>query len=310
MRRPVTAFDWMLLATLGIIWGASFYGVELALTGFAPISVAAARVAMAAILLVSVAIIFGDGLPGFDTPTQRRIWLHCLGMGVFTNAIPFSLLSWGQQHVTSGFAGITMAVVPLFVLPLSHFLVPNERMTPARIFGFVFGFFGVVMLVGGDRIFSDASPSLTLFTAQIACVTASICYAIGTIITRLCPPISTVSYAATGLMLGGLLLLPTAYLVEGLPRDVPLPAWYGLIYLALFPTAAATILLTIVIKRAGPSFLSLVNYQVPVWAVIFGAVLLAEALPGHFLSALIIILIGMAISQFYDNWRAKLKSAA
>ena len=70
-----------------------------------------------------------------------------------------------------------------------------------------------------------------------------------------------------------------------------------------FPTAAATILLTVLIKRAGPPFLSLVNYQVPVWAVIIGAVVLLEPLPGHFLIALMVILAGLALSQFYDRWR-------
>jgi len=71
----------------------------------------------------------------------------------------------------------------------------------------------------------------------------------------------------------------------------------GLAYLAIFPTAIATILLTVLIRRAGPPFLSLVNYQVPVWAVIFGAVILGEALPGHFLLALGIILGGLFLSQ-------------
>lgn len=304
-RQPATPFDWLLLGILGAIWGASFLGVEMALTGFSPITVAAARVTMAAILLIAIAYLFDDGLPGYKTATERRIWLHCLGMGIFTNALPFSLLSWGQQHVTSGFAGISMAVVPLFVLPLAHFLVPDERMTRARLFGFVFGFFGVVLLVGGDRILGESGTSLTLFTAQLVCVIASICYALGSIITRLCPPISTMSYAAGGLLLGSLILIPIAAVIDGVPTNVPVQAIAGLVYLALFPTAIATILLTMVIKRAGPSFLSLVNYQVPVWAVVIGAVVLAEALPGHFLTALAVILVGMAISQFYDGWLIK-----
>ena len=80
---------------------------------------------------------------------------------------------------------------------------------------------------------------------------------------------------------------------------------HGVGYLALFPTAVATILLTIVVRRAGPPFLSLVNYQVPVWAVIIGATVLGEALPGHFLMALGIILSGLFISQ----WRRRAKPA-
>jgi drug/metabolite transporter (DMT)-like permease len=114
--------NWLILITLGVIWGASFLGVELALTGFGPITLAAGRVSAAALILLVITLVYGDGLPRFQTATDRRIWLHSLGMALFTNAIPFCLLSWGQQVVTSGFAGISMAVVPLFVLPLSHFL--------------------------------------------------------------------------------------------------------------------------------------------------------------------------------------------
>lgn len=318
-RRMAGPFDWLLLATLGVIWGASFLGVELALTGFPPILIATGRVTMAAVVLVAVAVIFGDGLPKFKTATDRRIWLHCLGMGFFTNALPFSLLSWGQQLVTSGFAGISMAVVPLFVLPLAHLLVPGETMSRARTAGFVTGFIGVVLLVGGERIFGGAASGGDLVLAQLACVLASVCYAMGSIITRLCPPVSSLSYAAAGLLLGSVMLIPTALMTTTWPEatsglmtaplaDVQLAAipglaWGGLIYLALFPTALATILLTMVINRAGPSFLSLVNYQVPVWAVVIGAVVLNEALPGHFITALAVILAGMAISQYYDHWR-------
>jgi drug/metabolite transporter (DMT)-like permease len=291
--------DWIMLAALGFIWGGSFLGVEIGLTGFGPITVAAGRVAVAALILLAYAYLFGSGLPRIKTKTDKRIWLHCFGMALFTNALPFSLLSWGQQTVTSGFAGISMAVVPLFVLPLSHFLVPGEILSRAKIIGFLFGFAGVVLLVGGDKIFAGQPQTPMLLMAQLACVAASCCYAIGSIITRLCPPVSTVSYAACGLMLGGFMLVPMAIWVEGMPQTPGIMAIFGVGYLAVFPTAVATILLTIVVRRAGPPFLSLVNYQVPVWAVIIGATVLGEALPGHFLMALGIILGGLFISQWH-----------
>jgi len=294
-----------MLAALGFIWGGSFLGVEIGLTGFGPITVAAGRVALAALILLAYAYLFGNGLPRIKTKTDKRIWLHCFGMALFTNALPFSLLSWGQQTVTSGFAGISMAVVPLFVLPLSHFLVPGESLSRVKIIGFLFGFAGVVLLVGGDKIFAGQPQTPMLLMAQLACVAASCCYAIGSIITRLCPPVSTVSYAACGLMLGGLMLVPMAIWIEGMPQMPGIMAIFGVGYLAVFPTAVATILLTIVVRRAGPPFLSLVNYQVPVWAVIIGATVLGEALPGHFLMALGIILGGLFISQ----WRRRAKPA-
>jgi drug/metabolite transporter (DMT)-like permease len=243
--------NWLILITLGVIWGASFLGVELALTGFGPITLAAGRVSAAALILLVVALACGDGLPRFQTATSRRIWLHCLGMALFTNAIPFCLLSWGQQVVTSGFAGISMAVVPLFVLPLSHFLIPGELMSRIKIIGFLFGFAGVVLLIGGDKILVSAAPSPLMFTAQLACITASSCYAIGSIITRLCPPVSALSFAAAGLTAWRHYPDPcrafdrrgTTYILD--------TAFAGLAYLAVFPTAIATILLTVLVRRAG-----------------------------------------------------------
>ena len=292
--------DWGLLALLGFVWGGSFFGVELSLHSLSPLWVAAGRISLAALLLVGVTLLFGAGLPDTRTPTGRRIWLHCLGMGLFTNAIPFSLLSWGQQVVSSSFAGITMAVVPLFVLPLSHVFVPGERLSRARLIGFMIGFAGVVLLIGGDG-FGSGAPIVvaagTMLPAQIACVAATCCYACGAIITRLCPPVDTMSFASGGLLCGSLFILPLAAMVDGIPGDISAASWGGVLFLALLPTGLSTIILTFVIRRAGPPFLSLVNYQVPVWAVLIGVTVLGEPIPGHFLAALATILTGLAISQ-------------
>ena len=119
-QKTIFSLNWVILATLGFIWGGSFLGVEIGLIGFGPITVAASRVTIAAIILLLYAYTLGDGLPDISSKADKRVWLHCLGMALFTNALPFSLLSWGQQTVTSGFAAVSMALVPLFVLPLSH----------------------------------------------------------------------------------------------------------------------------------------------------------------------------------------------
>ena len=296
-RDNTRILNWAILSTLGFIWGGSFLGVELSLVGFGPITVAASRVTIAAVALLTYAYIFGEGLPKISSKKDKLVWLHCLGMAIFTNALPFSLLSWGQQTVTSGFAGVSMALVPLFVLPLSHKFVPGEKLSWAKVTGFLFGFLGVVLLIGGEKIFANQPFTPIMLLAQIACVSASCCYAIGSVITKLCPPVSTVSYASCGLMLASFMLIPTAIWLEGIPKEPNSLAITAIIYLALFPTAIATILLTTLVRRAGPPFLSLVNYQVPVWAVIIGVVVLGETLPGHFLLALSIILGGLFISQ-------------
>ncbi|MEL6680628.1 MAG: DMT family transporter [Pseudomonadota bacterium] len=285
--------DWGLLALLGIIWGGSFLAVELAIPETGPLTLAALRIILGAAGLWLVARAVGEGLPRWSAPQGPRIWLHALGFALFSNAIPFTLLSWGQQQVSSGFAGITMAVVPLLVLPLSHLLVPGERLTARKAVGFVIGFVGVAVLIGPAEILAGEGP----WAARLACIGAAGCYAIGSIVTRLCPPVALVSYSALGLLLAAVVLSPVALIVEGVP-DWPGPTALGaILYLGVFPTALATLMLVTVIQRAGPPFLSLVNYQVPVWAVLFGVVVLAEEVPGQFVVALAFILAGLAISQ-------------
>ncbi len=293
--------NWLLLVILGVVWGASFMGSKFALSGYPPLWVAAFRICIGAITLTCLAYALGRRLPKWNAPDGKRIWVHALGMAIFTNAVPFTLLAWGQVYVTSGFAGITMAVVPLLVLPLAHFLIAGDRMGLRKVIGFAIGFAGTVVLIGLDAFQLSGGDWEPI--ARLACVGAACCYAIGSIITRLCPPVSTMGFASAGLLLASAIMLPIALIVEGVPSVAPMPAMLGVVFLGLFTTAFATIVLVTVINSAGPSFLSLVNYQVPLWAVVFGVVLLGETLPAQFIWALGLILIGVAISQF--KWNRK-----
>ncbi len=294
MQSTPSLTSWVMLFFLGLIWGASFLGVTVALTGFGPLWVVALRIGLAAVLIVILSYILGPGLPNFRDTSGRRIWLHAFGFSIFSNALPFALLSWAQLRVTSGFAGITMAVVPLFILPMSHYIL-KDRMTPRKVFGFLMGFAGVIVLVGPERFggMGDVWENI----ARLACVCASACYATGAIITRTTPPCPQLSFAAAGLTLATLMIVPIALIFEG---PIPLgngTAWTAAVFLGIFPTAVATVLLVAVIRQAGPAFLGLVNYQVPIWAVVFGLIFLAEALPASFVTALALILAGLAISQ-------------
>jgi len=259
MTRP-GLLQWSLLLALGLIWGASFLGVQKALESFGPISIAGIRIGIAALILTGASYAMGIGLP-----KDRRTWVFAFGMGLFSNAIPFTLLSWAQQHVTSGYAGITMAVVPLLVLPLSHFLIPGMRLTKIKVLGFGIGFIGVVVLIGPARILQSGGGDVENI-ARLAAITASGCYAIGAILTRLAPKGEAMAFSAAALIVGALIALPVAYFTEGLPTATPtMPALLGMLYLGILPTALATIMLVFIVKTAGPPFLSLVNYQVPIW---------------------------------------------
>ena len=195
-----------------------------------------------------------------------------------------------------------MAVVPLLVLPLSHFLIPGMRLTRMKALGFGIGFIGVVVLIGPARILQSGGGDVENI-ARIACVVASMCYAIGAVLTRLAPEGEAMAFSAAALIAGALVEVPMALVVNGVPAAPTLQALAGMLYLGIFPTALATIMLVFIVKTAGPPFLSLVNYQVPVWAVIIGMVVLNEALPASFIWALGLILAGLAVAQIKGHAR-------
>lgn len=297
---------WLLLLTLGVLWGFSFLAVELALPSFAPLQIAALRIAIAAAIVTVASFAVGDRLPTTNTSAGRRIWLHCFGMAIFSNALPFSLLSWAQLHVNSGFAGISMAVVPLMVLPLAHIFVPGEHLTRLKLTGFLMGFAGVVILIGPAKILAGSGSDLESI-ARLACALASCSYACGAITTRTAPKGPALAFSSAALILASLIMLPLAFTLNPVPVAPAKDAILAILYLGIFPTALATIMLVHIIKTAGPSFLSLVNYQVPIWAVLFGMIFLGEALPASFLAALGLILLGVTVSQGRLNLRGALQ---
>ena len=295
MTKP-TLGNWIALICLGAIWGGSFMGAKLALTSFGPMTVALLRLTLASVVLLIIALASGRKFPGFSTSADRRIWVHIAIMGLITNAVPFSLLNWGQLYVSSGFAGVTMAVVPLLVLPLSHFILKSNEMAPQKVIGFIIGFIGIIVLIGPTQLITSTGANLEP-VARIACISAALCYGLGAINTRLCPPVSIMVYSTGGLVVGTLFLLPIALLIEGVPQWPETTALIATIYLGLFPTALATILLVGIINSAGPAFMSVVNYQVPLWAIAFGIIFLGEKVPTSFIAALGLIMLGLAVSQ-------------
>jgi drug/metabolite transporter (DMT)-like permease len=203
------------------------------------------------------------------------------------------LLSWGLQYVPSAFAGISMAVLPLFVLPLAYFF-SDETLNLRRVVGVMFGVIGAIVLIGPGvlRIGTGMEP-----WGQIACLAATLSYSISSILTRRCPPVDSITMAAFTLMFGSIIMIPLMIMIEGIPTPTTRDSTLAIIVLGLVPTAFAAYLRILVVRTAGSVFMTNVNYQVPLWSVVFGAVVLDENLPIEFFIALGIILAGLAISQ-------------
>lgn len=290
----ITWHSWLMIALLAFIWGGTFLVTEVALTGMTPFWVAAARIGFAAIIMSGIWAARGFALFETRPAPDQMIALGCIG--AFSGAIPFALLAWGQQYVTSGFAGVSMASTALIMLPLAHFFVASEQMTWRRVVGFLIGFVGVAVLIGGQAFESTGGSYET--AGRIACVAAACCYAMSSILMRRLPGVDAIGLATVLLLIGSCISIPMALILEGLPQMPTLEILGVLAFLGLVPTAAANFLRVLVVRSAGPVFMSLVNYQVPVWSVVLGALILAEPLPPSLIYAMALILLGVGISQY------------
>jgi len=290
----ITAKSWAMVAALGLIWGATFLGIELALKGLTPFWLAAGRIGIASVLMALFQAFRGRSL--MTVPGETPPWGWLIFIGILSSALPFMLLSWGQQFVTSGFAGVSMAAVVLMVLPLAHFLIPGEQMTWLKSMGFAVGFVGVLLLIGGQA-FESTGNSWEIY-GRAACLGAAACYAISSVLMRKLPAMDPIVLASVLLYIGAAIVIPLAFIIEGPPTWPPRNALIALIVLALIPTAGANMLRVMVIRTAGPTFMSLTNYQVPVWSVLLGWLILKEPLPGSMLAALALILGGVFLSQW------------
>lgn len=300
----ITGLSWLMIATLGLTWGGTFMIIEIALEGLTPFWLAAGRIGFAALLM---AVIWGArGFRLFEAPAQKGDHWTLMVIGPLSSAVPFMLLAWGQQFVTSGFAGVSMAAVALIVLPLAHFLVPGERFTLRKGIGFSIGFAGVCVLIG-TQAFESSGVSMEP-AGRLACIGAAFCYALSSILIRRLPQVDPIGLAAALLLAGAALVIPLAFVVEGAPQLPDTRTLIAVVFLGLVPTAAASLLRVLVVRSAGPVFMSLTGYQVPVWSVVLGAAFLGEPLPASLLWALALILVGVALIQFGVLKRLLLKS--
>ncbi|WP_422071490.1 DMT family transporter [Tranquillimonas rosea] len=295
VAAPTTA-NWLSIAALGVIWGGTFMVVSVALQGYGPVTVACARTTLGAVAMLALMRVMRRPMPHGD----GRFWAHVVAIGALSTALPFFLLSWGQQHVPSAFAGLSMAALPLFVLPLAHFF-SDEPLNLRRAAGVTLGFIGAAVLLGGDAT-SPAGGAAELW-GRLACLCAAVSYACASIVTRRCPPVDPIALTALMLSVGAAILVPAMLLTEGVPRWQGETPSFAIVFLGLVPTALAAMLRVSVIRTAGSVFMTLVNYQVPLWSMAFGALVLGEVLPPRFFAALALILTGVAVSQWYSMRR-------
>ncbi len=305
MSKPAPPLAWALLILLGLIWGSSFLFTGIAVKELPPTTVVGLRLALAASLIWVIARATGAKSPQLRSPDGRRLWTFAAAGAVTSNIAPFLLVSWGQQHIPSALSGLLMAPMPLMALALSHFLVAGERMTTGRFIGFAIGFAGVVYLIGTEAIAQIGRGDMLALIAQLGTLMAALCYAISSIVLKRAEAPDALGFSVVILTIAAAVAIPLGLMTAD--TEVTSASWLTLgaiLSLGVGSTALAQVMMLKIIHLAGPSFLSLVNYQVPLWAVVFGVVFLGEALPSSFWIALALIMFGIAVAQMAGRRRA------
>jgi drug/metabolite transporter (DMT)-like permease len=280
-----------------MMWGSSFLLIKIALTTLPPTTIVGGRLLVAAIVLLGVAYGTGKRLT-----TSKKLWSFLIVIAVIGNCLPFSLISWGQQQIDSGLAGILMAIMPLTTLVLAHFFVAGESIKSTRLVGFSLGFVGIVVLLGEDAVKALQGSDSTLI-AELAVLGGAFCYAVNTIISRHRPKGDAVVAAAGVTLVASFIMLPSASLLDT-PWELnpSLTSMIAVTILGVTSTGIATVVYSKLIESAGPTFLSLINYFIPLWAVAVGALFLGERPGWNAVAALLLILSGVALSQ-RPTWR-------
>jgi len=269
------------------LWGSSFLFTAISVDTVDPISVVFYRLVLGALVLALVVFARGQSFP-----RSARVWGGFLLMAIAGNALPFFLISWGQQTIDSGVAGMIMAIMPLMTMVFAHYFVEGETLNRYKIIGFSLGISGVALLLG--PVFEGGARALV---SGIAIFTAATCYAVNAILIKRLPRFSPMVGACGVLITASLVILPFWLLLAPENNSISQDSMMAVIWLGIGPTGIATIVLFSVIDRAGPTFLSTINYLVPVVAFFCGALLLAEPVSWHHFVALATILGGIGITR-------------
>ena len=277
-----------MLAALAIIWGGSFFFAEIALRELPPMTITLHRVFWALPILIFV--IWAKGI---TPPKSLKIWGAYLTMGALNNALPFSLIFWGQTQITSGLASILNGATGVTGVIVAGLFLSDERLTPTKLIGVVVGFFGVALTVGIEALQNFDVRSL----AQMAVLLAGLSYSIAGVWAKLRLSGQKPEMNALGMLLcSTVIMCPLALYIDGTPQfDLQISTWSALLALAIICTSLSYLLYFNILNRAGSGNLMLVTLLIPPFAITLGVLVLGESLAPISLVGFAFIALGLII---------------
>ena len=229
--------DWLILLVLAAIWGGAFLFIGIAVRHVPPLTYVWLRLTIGARAMWAYLLIRGERMS-----LPREVWGAILLLALLNNAIPFALFGWGQTHIASGLASILNATTPIWGVVVAHFLTADERMSPPKLAGVLLGFGGVATMIGPSLLSSIGTNAL----AQLACVVASLSYALAAVWARRFRRLGISPFGVTTgqLTAGAIMMFPVSMAVDqpwthAMP---PLGAWGAIVALALVCTAFGYVL--------------------------------------------------------------------
>ena len=283
-----------MLFILSAIWGSAFIAIKISLEYFAPSSVASYRLISASIFLF-IFYIIGK----FKTYLNRYDLTMLIFVGIVGNFLPFYLISWSEQHIQSSTAGILMGVGPILTLILSHFLTKDDRFSISKFISISIGFIGVMFIFEIDMFFNINSSNSIQLISKFLIILAALGYMISNIVAyNTLKHIDSFSITFFATLFGALVSIPFLLIGEfNQPSNFTLKSVLPILYLGLFPTALAFQLRYHITKTSGPVFLSYVAYLIPIFALIWGNVLLSEKIHFSSIIGIILILFGVYVGR-------------
>ncbi|MEV0678154.1 DMT family transporter [Actinosynnema sp. NPDC050436] len=287
MRRP-----WVgKFVLLSAIWGGSFALIKVAVDAGVPaVWVAFARCLFGALALWAFCAVQRQGVP-----RDRAVWGHALVVAALLNAVPFTLLAYGETKVSSVLAGVFNATTPLTTLVFVLLIVPQEKVTGAKLAGLLVGFTGVLVVLGVWQGLGD-----DVLVGSAACLGATTCYGAGFAYTRRFfsgGPHSAGALSAVQITCGAAQLAVAAPLLGGVPAWPGWPAAAALVVLGAAGTGLAYVLNLDVIRQAGPTVAATVTYVTPLWSTALGVLFLAEPAGWNAVAGGVIVVAGVLLAR-------------
>jgi drug/metabolite transporter (DMT)-like permease len=291
--KEAKATDVFLLLLLGAIWGSSFFNIKIATYSYEPYTLALIRVILATVTMLAVSFIYKIKIYAFS-----RNWRTYALVGICNITIPFSLIAIGTSKIDSYLAAMLMSTTPITGSILAHFFTKDEKITFLKSLGIILGFIGILLLFFDKLIINESNYLFVLII-----LLGSTFYSIsGILILKKLKKSGNLNVTTSTMIWSVITLLPLSFIFENPFESTPtLRSTLSLIYLGVIATGFAWWLRFKILSKNGIVFQTQVAYLIPIFGVIFGALILNEKITWKVLVSLIIIMSGIYIVKKYNK---------